>query len=66
MIKNKTIHLNALHTTIFPNLFKALIFKWNHYTGFSIRASSQQNSPAISRELVAYFSLEITPQKAKI
>ena len=52
--------------TIFPNLFKALIFKIKHYTGFSIRASSWQNSPAISCELAAYFSLEITPQKAKI
>ena len=30
-------------------------------TGFSIRASGQRNSPAISGELTAYFSLEITP-----
>ena len=35
-------------------------------TGFAIRAGGQQNSPAISRELAAHFSLEITPQKAKI
>ena len=31
------------------------------YTGFSIRASSWWNSPAISHELTTYFSLEVTP-----
>ena len=30
-------------------------------TGFSLRASGQRNSLAISGELTAYFSLEITP-----
>ena len=30
-------------------------------TAFLIRASGRQNSPAISGELTAYFSLEITP-----
>ena len=34
---------------------------WNAIAGFSIRAGGRQNSPAISRELATYFSLEITP-----
>ena len=34
--------------------------------GFSIRAGSQQNLPAISCQLFTYYSLEITPQKARI
>ena len=34
-------------------------------TWFSIRASSWRNLPAISCELAAYFSLEITPPKSQ-
>ena len=33
------------------------------YSGFSIRAGNWRNSPAISRELAAYFSLEVIPPK---
>ena len=34
-------------------------------TGFSTRAGGQRNSPAISGELTAYFSLEISPAYIK-
>ena len=33
--------------------------------GFSIRAGSRQNSPAISCQLSTYYSLEITPPKSQ-
>ena len=39
---------------------------WRTPPGFSTRAVSRQKSLAISHELAAYLSLEITPPKAKI
>ena len=55
---NPNIHLQILHTDL--HTFSL----W--WSGFSTRAGGWRNSPPILRELDAYFSLEITPSKAKI
>ena len=64
VIKNK--HLTSVSSKEQLNIYLAgessfakAALKLNN-TGFSLRASGQQNSPAISGELTAYFSLEIT------
>ena len=40
-------------------------FPFPQRPGFSIKAGGQQNSPAISHERAAYFSLEINPTRPK-
>ena len=45
----------------FPNIAHITLLSML-VTGFSVLASGQWNSPAISRELAAYFSLETSPQ----
>ena len=64
MIKNK--HSTSVSSKEQLNIYLAgessfakAALKLNN-TGFSLRASGQQNSPAISGELTVYFSLEIT------
>ena len=45
----------------FPNIAHITLLSML-VTGFSVRASGRWNSPVISRALIAYFSLETSPQ----